>query len=271
MSERDEDIHVLERRIVATQAVRQVVHAIWALGRAQLPLARRAAADATVYLDWTDAVVARLARREPRLDVRQTLWVVFGPERAYCGALPRQIAAQIPHSGEVGLVGQRLTEVARAASGLEARVRFLLPGAVAHDEHGEVAERVAAEVLRHARDRDVVVLHPTHGQSQLHRAGLLVGGERLMTSPVSTLSPLGVVLEQAVRESVAGRLVVASAEALWSEVEARTAAADAARKASDSRLEELGTTLSSAHQEQTTSEILEVVAGRLATLDPFRA
>ncbi len=262
------DLRVIERRIGATSEVRKVVHAIWALARAQLPLVEQAVGEASAYLDWVDQVVDRIAGApQPSREKTKTLYVVLGPERPYCGGLPRQILEQLPSEGQLGLVGQRLSEMAELDASIRARTSFRLAGAVAHDEAEEVARRVATAVLEHAGGADVEVLHPRSGSSKLHAAVLLGGTRKPVPNPPDTFSPLEVILDAAVVEAITGRLAVGALEALFAEVRARIAAADSARRACDDKLEELGRALRVVRQEQTTSEMLEVVAGRQAVVE----
>lgn len=264
------DLAVIERRIAAVSAVRQVIHAIWALARAQLPLVEEAVAEASVYLDCVDEVVAALAGApRPRPDAAGragALLVVLGPERSYCGALPRQILAQLPPEARLGLAGARLWEVAEQDARIAARVAFHVPGAVTHEEHEDIARAVADAVLRHAGGADVELLYPRDGGSALGRVTLLGGPRAPAPYPPETFSPIEVVLRAAVIEAITGRLAVGAAEALRSEVRARAAAAEAARRASDERLEQLRRAWTAARQDQITGEILEVVAGRLASV-----
>jgi len=264
----DTDLVDIEHRIGAVSAVRQVIHAIWALARAQLPLVEEAVAEASIYLDQVDDVVAVLAGPpRPRAEPAQAaLSVILGPERPYCGSLPRQILAQVPKTGRVGLAGERLWELASGDAELSARVVFHLPGAVTHEDPEEVSRNLAEAVLAHAGQAEVDLLYPREGGHQLTCVRLLTGPREPIAYPPETLSPLEDVLREAVIASITGRLAVGTAEALRSEVRARSAAAEAAKRASDERLEELRKGLAVARQEQITGELLEVVAGRQAAM-----
>lgn len=266
MAEQVFDLRVLERRISAVTAVGQVVHAIWALARAQLPLAEQASADAGAYLDWVDEVVTRLAGAPLARTTRDRLYVVLGPERPYCGALPRRVLAQVPADGFIGFVGSRLVESAMRRPGLVARTLFTLPGAVSHDEHDEIAHRIAEAVLFHATRSHVELLYPRGGGSTLCTVVLLAGEREPVRRAPETWSPLPDVLAQAVKESIASRLAVGVAEALLAEVRARIIAAEMARGACDRKLDELREAWRIARQEQITNELIEVVAGRQAAL-----
>lgn len=258
---------LLERRIAAIQAVDRVVRAIWALARAELPRAAAAVAQASAYLDAVDEVVERLVGAHAPAHEERSLSVVFGPERPYSGALSARLLAQLPPSDILGFVGQRLAEEARADRSLGRRIAFTLPGATSSDEHEALAPVIAAEVLAHAvspRTR-VDVLYPRGGGAKLYRAVLLSGTRQPALLVPDTYSPPELVLERALGESIAGRLVVALAEALHSEVKARANAADRARRACEDRLEELERALRAERQEQITNELLEIVSGRRAS------
>lgn len=82
--------------------------------------------------------------------------------------------------------------------------------------------------------------------------------------PPYTWSEPEIVLAGAVRELITAALTVALAEALRSEVHARVLASDKARNACDKRMRELRELWRVRRQERITSELLEVVAGRLA-------
>lgn len=271
LSDHDEGaLHVLERRIGAVAAVRQVLNAIWALARAQLPQVEAAAGEVAAYLSEVDAVVDRLAGA-PRMPApgARTLTVAFGPERAWCGVLPRHLLAQLPDAGEVGLVGARFAEVAKGSASVRERLRFALPGATGPDDAAAVARTVAEAILGHLDVGRVELLHPVEGAPRFARV-LLIGGERerRAAAPV-TLSPWADVLRAAVFEAVTSRLAVAAVEALRVEARARVVAAERARRAADQRLEELRRVWRVARQEAITVELLELVAGQQASL-PLR-
>ncbi|WP_428265076.1 F0F1 ATP synthase subunit gamma [Haliangium sp.] len=269
------DLRVIERRIGAVTAVRQVLQAVWALARAQLPLVEAAAAEATQYLDWVDQVVDRLLGAPVARPTGVVLHLVLGPERAYCGALPRQIvealSRDLPARDRVGLVGRRLIEQAEGAPALAGRVSFGLPGAATHDELEARAYEVAEALLGHAVDAQIELHHPLHDRPGLHRTVLLAGERRLVSYPPETYSPRDEIARLALRESITGRLVVGLAETLRAEVRARIAAADKARGAADRKLDTLRQAWRAARQDQITSELIEVVAGRQAALGARRA
>ena len=100
----------------------------------------------------------------------------------------------------------------------------------------------------------------------LRRAVLLGGARARRYDAPSTLSPWEDVLRAAVFEAVTSRLAVGAVEALRSEVVARVAAADQARTAAERELDELQQAWRVARQEQITSELVELVAGRAALL-----
>lgn len=261
------DLQDLERRIEAVGAVHHVVQAIWALSRAQLPRIEEAAAEASTYLDWVNQIVDRLAGAARPGSARGWLCVVMGPERPFCGALAHQILLQAPKEGALGLVGNRLAELAALDPALTKRIRFSLPGAVSHEEHETVGQAVAEAVLRHGTGLQVEVLYPRGGGTTLHRVVLLSGEREPAWNPPETYSAYAEVLGAAVAEAVAGRLAIGAIEALWSEVRARVLAADAARRACEMRIEALNQDWRVARQDQITNELIEVVAARAAALD----
>lgn len=259
------DPSAVERRMLVVRAVRQIVHAIWALARAQLPLAEKAAADATTYLDWVDQVTARLAGRPRHLPAAETFFVVIGPQRAYCGGLPRKVAHAIPPDGELGLVGARLIEIASELPEVAPRVRFALPSAATHDEHEETSRALAEAVLTHARHRVVELLYPVSVDGALRSVVLLAGPREALPSPPDHYAPLPALVGAAVSEGVGGRLSVGLAEALRAETLARIAASERAKTACDASIDELQREWRVARQQEITAEILEVVAGREAS------
>lgn len=263
----DRDLTALERRISAVSAVRQVVDAIWALGRAQLPKVEAASGDVVAYLEEVEAVVARLAGPPaPPPAHAHTLSVVMGPERAWCGSLPRELLSQLPAHGELGLVGHRLLELAAEDPALRARVRFALPGAVSPEDAAHVARTVAEQLLSQLDAARIELLHPVRGGRTFTRSVLLGGAREPRMAAPATLSPREDALRAAVFEAVTSRLAVGAIEALRSEVAARVAAADQARTAAARELETLQQDWRVARQEQITSELVELVAGRAALL-----
>lgn len=259
------DLEIIERRIAATSAVQQVVQAIWALARAQLPRVDSAVAEATAYLDWVDDVVRALAGAPRAGHERARLWVVLGPERAYCGGLARHILDQVPAVGRVGLVGSRLVEASAGDRSVAQRVVFTQGGATSTDDADDVGYAIATAVLDAAMGSQVDLLYPIGGSAVLHRVVLLAGEVEAAPNPPETYSPLPEVLDAAVAEALTGRLAIGALEALRSEVHARIVAADQARLACDKRLEGLHERWRVARQERITTELLEVVAGSQAT------
>lgn len=267
MLEDDTDQNLLERRMAAVRGLRQVAQAIAALARAQLPLVERATGQATAYLDAVDSILQRLVGTPLPQPATAQLLVVVGPERAFCGALAQQLVAELPPQGKLGLVGKRLGETASRSPALMARVQFRLPGASSPDEAEAVAAEIARAVLSHAHGAQVDLLRPTEGRAELHRSILLAATARpLPKVPPETYSPLTSVIDAAVREAITGRLALAASEALRAEVAARIVAAEQMKNACDKKLEALEQSWRIARQEQITSELLEVVAGRQASL-----
>lgn len=278
MLDDDRDLPAIERHIHAVASVGKVVSAIWALSRAQLPFVEAAVEQTTQYLDWVDEMLAAVAGTPRRGGKRSLLLVIMGPERPYCGALPRQILEQLlldedgvlkveeGATRRIGLVGMRLSEVVQAEPTIREQVVFTMGGATTHEDHETVARAVSEAILKHAGHADVELLHPHRGTSELHRVTMLSGAREPVAYPPETFSPLQTVIDAAVAEAITGRLAVGVAEALLSEVKARVATADAARRAADEKLEKLRKDWAMARQEQITGELLEIVAGRQAAI-----
>ncbi len=263
MVEPSHDVAVVERSMLAVTAIRQVLHAIWALSRAQLPLVEQAASAAATYQRWVDATAERVAGAPRRIEAVRRLTVVFGPERPFSSALARRVVSEIPAEGDVGIVGQRLAEMVEQVADVDRRVRFRCPGSVAHDDLHDVAFSVAAKILEHGRGAVVSVIHPVDGDPDVVSVPL-IAARWPVDRPPETFSPPEVVLEAAVVEAMTGRLAVAAVEALRAEIRARMAAADAARRACDDRLAELQGAWHRGRRESITRELLEIVAGREA-------
>lgn len=262
MSDDASDALQVQRRAAATSAVGSVVQAIWALASAELPRVDALAEQASVYLDWVDAVLERLAGPELVDTKHATLCVVLGPERSFCGAFPRQVAEAIPSEGALALVGHRLAEAATARD--RQRAAFVLAGPVSVDDLEPVADAVAAAVLSVADGHRVELLYPVE-RGALRHAVLLSAPRTLPADErVGTYSDPASVLAAAVRHGVTGRLRVALAETLRTEVRARAAAAEAARNAVKDQLEALESRLRVIFQEQITSELVDLYAGVLA-------
>lgn len=255
------DVTAVERSTRAVTAIGQVVQAIWALSRAQLPLVEEAASAAVAYQHAVDRVIDRVAGRPLEARAGERLFVVFGPERPYSAALARRMLEAIPEEGAIGVVGQRLAEAIAIEPSLDARVRFRSSGSVAHDDLHEIAYAVAAQILEHGTSAEVVILYPS--ESGVERAPLIVA-RAAVEHPPETFSSLGVVLGVAVEAAMAGRLAVAAVETLRAEVRARMVAADAARQACRDKLTELEELWHTGRRETITRELLEIVAGREA-------
>ncbi len=262
MLEQLSDQAVIERRITAVQGLRQVVHAIGALARAQLPLAESATGQAMLYLDAVDSILHRLVGAPESAEGDHQLFVVVGPERGFCGALAQRIVEQVPPVGALGIVGRRLGEAAKLDPAIEPRVRFELGGAVTHEDAEGVAVAIAEAVLGLGHNGQVDVLYPSSGRSDLHRSMLLPKSQQLaQRSLPETYSPLDTVVRAAIAEAMTGRLALAAAEALRSEISARVVAAEQMTRACDDKLEGLRQDWRVARQEQITSELMEIVAG----------
>jgi len=252
-----------ERAARAVSAVRQVVQAIWALARAQLPLAEAATAEAGSYLDWIEQAVERLAGPPSRATQSETLWIVLGPERPFCGALAQRVLDHVPGRGPLVLVGRRLIDHAEGDSRVHERNVLGLPGIASVHELEEGARRIASAILEVAHRGRVVLLYPRSTAEGLARRTLLAGPRERALDPPETWSPLEQVLRAAIDELVAGQLAVGLAESLLAEVRARLLAADAARRGCDRRLGDLQQICRVLRQEQITAELTELVGGHL--------
>jgi F-type H+-transporting ATPase subunit gamma len=258
----------VQARLSAVTAVRQVVQAIWALARAQLPLVEAAAAETVTYLGRVDDVITRLAGPPAKPPEEVPFTVIIGPERPYCGALARQILEQAPAAGELGIVGHRLAEAVGGFAELEGRVRFELGGVAILEEVPDVAESLARELLLHTAQTRIDLLHPTAGSAELRHVVVLSGARGPRPSPPESYTETRRILEVALGESLRGHLAAALVEALRAEVRARMSMAESARLACDRKVEDLERARRVLRQEEITNELSEIVAGRLAELRP---
>ena len=265
MTASGQDRQRVESRIVAVEAVGAVVHAIWALARAQLAQVDALAPEASTYLDWLDDTLGRRAGRSDGPPADDVLCVVLGPERSFCGGLPRQVADALDRPGlRVGIVGRRLAEAVAVLRGTAPRVEFEIGGPSSVDDLEEVSEAVAAQVLRYAGDAQVQLWHPMAGRRDLVRVELLAGARTASPAPnFETYSPIEHILELAVAEAVVGRVRVGLAETLRAEVRARAVASEHARNTVSRQHQELTDALRVLHQEAVTNELCELVAARL--------
>lgn len=252
----------LEASLRAVDAVGSVVHAVWALARAQLPRAEEAVAEGTEYLDWVDAVVDRIAGAPREAEASESLTIVVGPERAFCGPLARSTAESIPPAGPVGLVGSRLAEVALRDHAIAQRVAFTLAGASSVDELPDTATRLAAAVLAHGADAPVEVVH-LRGRAT-HRVILLAMEREGRAIQHELYSPREAVLHAAVREGVTGRVRLALAETLLVELRARVLATERARRAAKERRAQLEASWRIGQRDQITRELMELTGALLS-------
>lgn len=261
MAELPRDLARAEQRLAAVGAVEQVMRAVWALARAQLPLVEAAAADANAHLDEISEIVDRLAGPAEPQPPAHTLTVVLGPERPLCGPLARSHLDALPPEGDLGLVGTRLCELADQEPGLRERVRFSLAAAATPDEIPQRADALAGEILERMHRRSVELLYAS-ASGGFQQVTLLAGARALREQRPETLSPVEVVLEAALAQATAGRLAVALAEALRAEVRARLTAADVARQACERESHALRQRWRVLRQESITAELLELSAAR---------
>lgn len=263
MSELPVDIRRIETRLQAVHAVGGIVRAIWALSQAQLAQVDAFSRHASSYLDQIDEIVERLTgpfSPDPR---RDTLHVVLGPERPFCGGLPLEIARKVPAKVPLGVCGNRLLESLAQANERRAQVVFAVPGPSSVDDLELAAERLAHETLRHGRDRHVVLLYSDAHTKRLRDVTLLSSPRSPRTAAdFETYTPIERLLEVAVVQSVTGRLLVGLAESLRSEVRARAAAAETARHGVERQQSALSSALRVLSQEQVTTELGELFAGQ---------
>ncbi|GAB5545598.1 MAG: hypothetical protein SangKO_053580 [Sandaracinaceae bacterium] len=254
----------VEASLRATAAVGSVVHAVWALARAQLPRIEEAVAQATEYLDWVDEVVERLAGPPVTVEGAAPLTVLIGPERAFCGRLARTVLEHAPADGALGLVGTRLAEVASREPALSGRVAFAIGAADSIDGLGAAAQRLARALLEHLEGTPVALTHPRGARGRMHRVDLLALAREGGAADHDLYSSPARVLRDAVHESLEGRLRIALAESLRAEVRARLMATERARRAVDERRDALERARRVGEQEQVTRELLELIAAGLS-------
>jgi F0F1-type ATP synthase gamma subunit len=258
------DLHRVEARIAAVDAVGGIVHALWALSRAQQAQVDALAVDAGAYLDWVDDVVDRLAGGLGPASGADALRVVLGPQRSFCGGLPRDIARSLDAESRYGLVGERLAEAVDAERTGPRRVAFRIRGPSSVQDIEEVGEAVARQILTHAEGAAVELIYPGTDQRTLRRVVLLTGTHHGRAQrDFETYSSVERLLDLAVAESVAGRGRVGLAEALRSEIRARVMAAEHARDTVSKQRDELANAQRVLSQEGITNEICELVASRL--------
>ena len=264
MAEQLHDVSRIESRLSAVRAVAGVVRAIWALSQAQLAQVESFSLHASIYLDWVDELVTRLAGPPVEPAAQQTLHVVLGPERPFCANLPAEVVRALPSDGVIGVCGRRLREAVADVPAHAARVVFETEGPTSVDDLDRIVERLAQLALEHGRDRRVVIAYPQTGASGL-RTVTLLSGPRSPNSvrPFDTYSPIERLLERAIAESVSGRLRVALAQALRTEVRTRATAAENARHGVERQERALTSTLRILSQEQITNELAELFAGQL--------
>lgn len=258
------DLRAAERALESVRAIRQVVHAVWTLARAQQPRLEAAAGDASAYVSWVEELVDDLGGTGDADGSDVVLWVVVGPERPFCGGLARRLLEQVPPRGKLVLVGRRLVDALTDRDPIRARVVSRLSAAVGPEDVDSRAREIAAALLELDVDGPVSMLHPLDGGTTLHAAPLLPGAGAAARGGPETYSPPSVVLGAAVHEALSGRLIVGLAEGLRTEVRARLVAADVARQDCDRRIEALTHQWRVLRQDAITGELLELVAGRLA-------
>ncbi|MGF1465533.1 MAG: F0F1 ATP synthase subunit gamma [Sandaracinaceae bacterium] len=264
MREAPDDLEAIEAALRATDAVGGVVQAVWALSRAPLPRLDETVHDALAYYDEVDEVIDVLVGPPRIAAADEVLRVVIGPERSFCGVLPVRVRDQIPADGApLGIVGTRLADALGRRPSLRARQRFVIPAPGSVDDLGDAAERLCSAVLAAAEDRAVTVHHATGDGARLRGAVLLATRAPRDQPPVDRFSPLEVLVRDALHEAMTGRLYVALADALRTEVRWRVAATERARRAIEERKNLLDVARRVRAQERVTRELGELVAGLL--------
>lgn len=262
-----QSLATIERRIGAVSSVRQVVQLMWMLARSQLAEVEAVAESARAYVEWVDETVGRLAgsvSSEAPSDDR-TLHVVFGPERGYCAALRRHVVDAVPATGRLGLVGHQLVEAAVYRRDINTRVAFALGGPISAHDHEAVAYDVAGAILEHGHGDLVIVHYPVDATGSLRQTVILGHARTVEYEPPETFSPVQIALDIGVRELAMGQLAVAGIQTLRAEVRTRIAAAERARTGCERRLDELSRNLSVVRQSNITGELMEIVAGHVAS------
>ena len=254
-----ESLDRIEARARNLELVDSVVSAVWAIAGAQLPKVESAVAESETYLTWLSELVERVAGPERVQAGPAQLHVVLGPDKSFCGALSRQLAARIPREGALGLVGRSFFEGVEAQRGCASRLVFKLPGPTTVEDAQNVAEQVAAAVLDQPRGR-VDLWYPTP-HAHLTRVPLLTAFDRTACYPPDVYCTHDEVLEVALSELVAGRLTFGLLESLRIETRARLLTTESARRNIERRLDELAQDLRQIRRNQITDELLEIVGG----------
>jgi F0F1-type ATP synthase gamma subunit len=262
MRERREQ-SAIEGSLRAVRAVGGVVQALWAVARAQLPRVEEAVAETTGYLDELDRLVDRIAGPRQPVPEARSLTVLLGPDRAFCGPLAHRLLAARPAEGPLGLVGTQLAERAAELPDVAPRVRFRVAGPSGVDEIDAVARALATALLEAAADAPVELLRLAPDGEGVRRQVLLGPRDAPDQGAFHLLSPAERVLEAALHDAVSGRVRIAVAEALRTEVRARIEVAERARRAIDDRRDRLELDLRLLRDERITTEIVELQAGLL--------
>lgn len=263
------DLRRLEARQSAVRTVERVVKAVWALARAQLVLAERAAAEALSHVAELDELLARLAGapRAPA-DPGAVLHVVFGPEHALTGGLAERMRHAIPETGRLGIVGTRLWEILEARDLHRARVAFHLPAATSvaglDAQARALAEAIIAALEAFADGGEVRLVHPVSEREAVATAVLLSGPREAVAHPPETLSPLPAVIAEVAAQALEARIAAALAESLRSELKSRVVAAGQAREVAGDKLAEIEQLTRIVRQGDVTREVVELAAATLA-------
>lgn len=263
--EAERDFKRLERRLDTVRSVHQIVHALGAVARAQLQPVEAAVAGARAYVEGIETTCARLTGAPLERPDRPVLSVLIGPQRALCGTLANDVLAHARRVGPLGLVGRRLIDVAEEGK-LSDRVVFGLDAARGVEDLEPACRILAEAVVAHGEGLQVELVHPGAERPRMVRAWLTAGAHVVGGSEARTYSPVEEVARRVLAETIEARLVLGLAEALRAEVRARLVVTENARRASLERRDAIAGALRRLRQEQVTTELLELVAGRAALI-----
>ncbi len=251
------DLSAVERRIRATATVRRIMHAIWVVSRSQYARATKLTTESITYYEWLDDAISRLAGDPVRKD-GATLRVVFGPERALCGRLVRELCSATRSTDAYALVGSRLLAHER----LRSRAVFATSGVISESAFEDKARELERLITTHAEGRSVELVFAVNARGELHHELLLAERRLLPQARVDSYSPPEQLLSSLIAQAFSGRITHALAQTLQAEVGARVLVAQRARSNCDDRLRKLSDQWRMVQKDQVTTELCEVVAAR---------
>lgn len=249
------------RRSAAVSSVRQVMHALWAVSRANYARAERSTADSVTYYSWIDRIVERLAGPPLRGAPGPVLRVVLGPERALCGSLVSLLLKEIPPNQPVAVVGDHFLQSLPKRT----RAQFTHRGASNDAELEPVAHSLASRLLSHAKNKSVELVYARAATGEVHHELLLAPRRHIPECDYDSYTDHERLLTAALSQSLEGRIAHSLGQTLKAELSARIQTAHRARQACDDALEELTANWRALRQEQVTMELSEVSAA-LASL-----